>query len=112
MPRIHGQRRGFRTGPGSDSGSGAYGAAGTDMFSVIDNVLEGVADHPDAAPQLTGGIRRLKIVWSDDYDAFLRNRAERVSAELSKRIIDRPVDRDGQLPREDDLDEGSPERII
>lgn len=50
MPRIHGQRRGFRTGPGSDSGSGAYGAAGTDMFSVIDNVLEGVADHPDAAP--------------------------------------------------------------
>ncbi|MDV6292344.1 GmrSD restriction endonuclease domain-containing protein [Rhodococcus aetherivorans] len=61
---------------------------------------------------LIGGIRRLKIVWSDDYDAFLRNRAERVSAELSKRIIDRPVDRDGQLPREDDLDEGSPERII
>jgi hypothetical protein len=44
-------------------------------------------------------------VWDDDYDLFLRERAEIVSAELKKRIIERRVDTQGQAIREDDLEE-------
>lgn len=50
---------------------------------------------------LIGGLRR-RIGWSDDYDAFLKHRAEQVSAELAKRIIDRSIDQEGQPPWEDD----------
>lgn len=44
-------------------------------------------------------------VWSDDYEAFLRERAQVVSSELKKRIIERRVDTQGQLPRGDDFEE-------
>ncbi|MEU4705229.1 DUF262 domain-containing protein [Nocardia salmonicida] len=42
---------------------------------------------------------------SDNYTAFLHNRAEQVSAELRKRVIERAVDQRGQVAREDDIDE-------
>jgi len=51
---------------------------------------------------LIGNLRRL-LGWSDDYDSFIKNRADRVSAELSKRIIDRAVDKDGQIMIEEDV---------
>ena len=44
-------------------------------------------------------------VWTDDYDTFIRKRAEAVSAELSKRIIARDVDTHGQAARADDFEE-------
>jgi hypothetical protein len=44
-------------------------------------------------------------VWSDDYAAFLRKRAEHVSRELSARIVSRDIDGKGQSPKEDDLEE-------
>ena len=44
-------------------------------------------------------------VWTDNYDVFLRDRAEAVSAELKKRIIERRVDGRGQALRADDLEE-------
>ncbi|BCN48386.1 DUF262 domain-containing protein [Rhodococcus hoagii] len=56
------------------------------------------------ASHLIGSFKRFGF-GSDDYDVFLRRRAELVSAELSKRIIDRPVDQRGQVARDDDLDE-------
>lgn len=44
-------------------------------------------------------------VWNDDYDSFLRKRAEAVSAELRSRVIEREVDTKGQVPRDDDFEE-------
>lgn len=44
-------------------------------------------------------------VWEDDYEKFLRCRAEAVSAELKKRIIERRVDGERQQVRTDDLEE-------
>jgi hypothetical protein len=44
-------------------------------------------------------------IWKDDYDLFLQERAEVVSSELKKRIIERRVDTQGQLPRGDDFEE-------
>jgi len=44
-------------------------------------------------------------VWSDDYDVFIRERAEAVSAELTNRIIARTADAAGQSLRNDDMTE-------
>lgn len=44
-------------------------------------------------------------VWSNDYDAFIRKRAEAVSAELAKRVIARDVDTQLQVVRADDFEE-------
>ena len=44
-------------------------------------------------------------VWDDDYDTFLRKRAEAVSAELRVRVIERDVDTKGQTLRSDDFEE-------
>jgi hypothetical protein len=44
-------------------------------------------------------------VWSDDYEAFLRERAEAVSAELKERVIERRGDAGRQPVRTDDLEE-------
>ncbi len=44
-------------------------------------------------------------VWSDDYEAFIRNRAELVSKELRKRVILRDDDRTIQQVRTDDAEE-------
>jgi hypothetical protein len=44
-------------------------------------------------------------VWKDDYDAFLHHRADVVSAELKKRIIERKKDVEMQPVRTDDLEE-------
>ena len=44
-------------------------------------------------------------VWNDDYDAFLRKRAEAVSAKLAERLIEREVDTRGQALRSDDFEE-------
>jgi hypothetical protein len=44
-------------------------------------------------------------VWSDDYDAFIRKRAEAVSAELTRRIIVQDVDTQAQPVRDDDFEE-------
>ena len=53
---------------------------------------------------LIGNLERFGI-WADDYDAFLRERAEVVSSELRKRIIERRVDTQGQAVRDDDFEE-------
>jgi hypothetical protein len=44
-------------------------------------------------------------VWRDDYDTFIRKRAEAVSAELSTRLIVRDVDVQRQTVRADDFEE-------
>jgi hypothetical protein len=44
-------------------------------------------------------------VWKDDYDAFIHHRADVVSAELKKRIIQRKEDTEPQPVRTDDLEE-------
>ncbi|WP_316213889.1 DUF262 domain-containing protein [Bradyrhizobium sp. SZCCHNR2032] len=44
-------------------------------------------------------------VWHDDYDQFVRARAEAVSAEFGKRIIPREVDKQNQAARTDDFEE-------
>jgi hypothetical protein len=44
-------------------------------------------------------------IFTNDYDAFIKHRAQRVSAELRKRIIPRDVDTHGQLVRADDFEE-------
>ena len=44
-------------------------------------------------------------IWDDDYDIFLQKRAEAVSAELKKRLIERRVDTQGQALRDDDVEE-------
>lgn len=44
-------------------------------------------------------------IWDNDFDAFLDARAKLVSEELSKRIIPRQIDRDGQPARDDDFEE-------
>lgn len=44
-------------------------------------------------------------VWSDNYNEFLQARAEIVSSELKKRIIERRSDTLGQLVKTDDLEE-------
>lgn len=44
-------------------------------------------------------------VWEDDYEKFLSQRAQIVSAELKKRIISRQTDTGGQLSRDDDYEE-------
>jgi hypothetical protein len=44
-------------------------------------------------------------IWNDDYDIFLRKRADAVSTELKKRLIERRVDTQGQALRTDDLEE-------
>jgi hypothetical protein len=44
-------------------------------------------------------------VWSDDYETFLRKRAEAVSEDLKTRLIKRPVDAVGQSARSDDVAE-------
>jgi hypothetical protein len=44
-------------------------------------------------------------VWRDDYDVFLRKRAEAVSADLKERIIERKVDERGEALSADDLEE-------
>jgi hypothetical protein len=44
-------------------------------------------------------------IWDNDFDTFLDARAKLVSEELSKRIIPRQIDRDGQPAREDDFEE-------
>src|SRR5262249_50065022 len=44
-------------------------------------------------------------VWSDDYETFLRKRAEAASEDLKARLIKRPVDAVGQSVRSDDVAE-------
>lgn len=44
-------------------------------------------------------------IFTNDYDAFIKQRAERVSTELRKRIIPREVDAHGQIARADDFEE-------
>ena len=44
-------------------------------------------------------------VWSDDYETFIRKRAEIVSAELNNRLVKRAMDSAGQSARSDDLEE-------
>ncbi len=43
--------------------------------------------------------------WSNDYEVFLRKRAERVSGELRKRLIERKIDQRGQVASYDDIAE-------
>jgi len=35
-------------------------------------------------------------VWTDDYDSFLKNRAERVSKEIENRLISQDIDKNAQ----------------
>lgn len=44
-------------------------------------------------------------IWNDDYDSFVKQRAEAVSAELKKRIIIRDVDAHGQALSTNDFEE-------
>ncbi len=44
-------------------------------------------------------------VWRDDYNEFVRKRAEAVSAELRTRLIPREVDKQNQAARTDDFEE-------
>jgi len=44
-------------------------------------------------------------IWSDNYNDFLRARAEIVSSELKKRLIERRTDTLGQMIKTDDLEE-------
>ena len=41
-------------------------------------------------------------IWDDDYDAFIKNRAEAISEELKKKLIERAVDKTPQPALEDD----------
>jgi hypothetical protein len=44
-------------------------------------------------------------IWSDNYNEFLQARAELVSLELKKRLLERRSDTLGQLVKNDDIEE-------
>lgn len=69
-------------------------------------------EFQSANPDLDGAMRSHLIddldafgIWTDDFPAFIRKRAEAVSAELKKRVITREVDNRGQPARTDDFEE-------
>jgi hypothetical protein len=44
-------------------------------------------------------------IWNDNYDSFLQSRADRISAELQKRVIKQDIDKNLQTKIKDDYEE-------
>ena len=40
-------------------------------------------------------------IWNNDYDLFLQNRADQISAEIKKRVIEQDIDKSLQLKLKD-----------